>query len=234
MKILAVADIHSQRFQVPEGAEGAEYLIVAGDICAGKGYVPEVKAALEIIATQASELGIFRVIISPGNHDISLEWPLARAEINSHIRALEIKFKLSILIAIDETVLLDGGIKAFFSAYHRRIGDGNLFAFSYSDEMIKTLFEEMIPLDTNLLVTHGPPYSILDWNESEMWDPAEKDHIGCKEYLKFLKRSDHLVKTCIFGHVHNCGGMKDLVDGIAYHNVAASRRNRPAQIIFIG
>lgn len=233
MKILAVSDIHSQRFQTPEGANGADYLIVAGDLCAGRGYIPEVLEALTIIATQAYELDISRIIISPGNHDGAFEWPMARIEINRHIRALESQFKVSILIAIDEVVILDGGVKAFVSAYYRRIGEGNLFAFNYTKEMTRNLFEEIIPLDTELLVTHGPPYSILDWNETEMWDPQEKDHIGCKDFLSFLKRVDHRIKTCIFGHVHHCGGMSETIDEITYYNVAASRRNRPAQIINI-
>ena len=233
MKILAVSDIHSQRFQTPEGASGSDYLIVAGDLCAGQGYIPEVLEALNIIATQSHELDISRIIISPGNHDGAFEWPLARIEINNHIKILEYQYKVSILIAIDETVILDGGVKAFFSAYYRRIGEGNLFAFNYTKEMTRTLFDEIIPLDTELLITHGPPYSILDWTESEMWDPQEKDSIGCQDFLKFLKRPGHQIKICIFGHVHHCGGMNEIIDGIAYYNVAASRKNRPAQIIYI-
>lgn len=233
MKILAVSDIHSRRFKTPDGAEGSDYLFVAGDLCEGRGFIPKVLEALTIIAIQARELDITRIIISPGNHDEAFEWPMARAEINRHIRTLEIQYQVDILIAIDEVVILDGGVKAFFSPYHHRIGEGNLFPFNYTKEMTRILFDETIPLDTVLLVTHGPPYSILDWSESEMWDPGEKDSIGCLDFLKFLQRKDHMIKTCIFGHVHNCGGMSETINGITYHNVAASKRNRPAQIIYV-
>jgi len=54
-----------------------------------------------------------------------------------------------------------------------------------------------IPLDTDVLITHGPPYGILDLTIS-------KEHAGCKalyECIKLIKPKLH-----VFGHIHEAYG----------------------------
>lgn len=51
----------------------------------------------------------------------------------------------------------------------------------------------MIPENTNILVTHGPPYGILDLN-------MQKQHTGCKDLLNQVLKIKP--KLHIFGHIH--------------------------------
>jgi Icc-related predicted phosphoesterase len=55
-----------------------------------------------------------------------------------------------------------------------------------------------IPNDTGILITHGPPYGILD----EIDDHA---HVGCKE-LKAAVQERIKPRMHCFGHIHECGG----------------------------
>ena len=58
-----------------------------------------------------------------------------------------------------------------------------------------------IPSDTQILITHGPPYGILDG------EPGTSEHLGCPELLKAVQRIKPLVH--IFGHVHSGYGVLD-------------------------
>ena len=228
MKILAVSDTHSKKFKVPDDAFDSDYMIVAGDICFGMGYIPEVKEALTMLAEQASELRIKRMIVTPGNHDGAFEWPLARKEIDIHLEKIKNDLGVDVIICIDEILDLDDGIKAFISPYHRMIGSGDLFAFSYKADMVKELFENKIPKDIDLLVTHGPPFGILDSIKSEtIHDSNAREYLGCKDFLKFLQGPDCKIKDVIFGHIHQSAG-KLRRDNINYYNVATK-----AQVIHL-
>lgn len=53
-------------------------------------------------------------------------------------------------------------------------------------------FWKMIPEDTDVLVTHGPPYEILD--------SVYGKNVGCEELLKKVKEVNP--KYHVFGHIH--------------------------------
>ena len=55
-----------------------------------------------------------------------------------------------------------------------------------------------IPMQTDVLLTHGPPFKILDYVNSS------KEHVGCmrlKDRVTALSRDGDL-KLHVFGHVH--------------------------------
>lgn len=60
---------------------------------------------------------------------------------------------------------------------------------------------DLIPLDTEILITHTPPYGILDQSRSGK-------SIGCKVLTKQLKVLQ--VKFHVFGHVHASYGRKSI------------------------
>ena len=55
-----------------------------------------------------------------------------------------------------------------------------------------------IPDDTDVLITHGPPYGILDKTE-------RGEHCGCQDLLERIKVIQ--LKLHIFGHIHEGYGM---------------------------
>lgn len=57
---------------------------------------------------------------------------------------------------------------------------------------------ELIPDDLGVLITHGPPFGILDQTASK------EAHLGCAELLDAVKRKRPRVH--IFGHIHGGAG----------------------------
>ena len=57
-----------------------------------------------------------------------------------------------------------------------------------------------IPENTNILITHGPPYGILDLSENR---ERELEMVGCKRLLHYVKQIKP--KYHFFSHIHNKG-----------------------------
>lgn len=56
---------------------------------------------------------------------------------------------------------------------------------------------DLIPADTDILITHGPPFQCLDLN-------SRKEHLGCEDLLhkvNLIKPKYH-----VFGHIHESYG----------------------------
>jgi hypothetical protein len=58
-------------------------------------------------------------------------------------------------------------------------------AFGIADPMKRAAVSAAIPSDTYILVTHVPPYGILDGR------PGISEHFGCPELLKAVQRINH-------------------------------------------
>jgi len=59
---------------------------------------------------------------------------------------------------------------------------------------------DMIPNDTDILITHGPPAGILDRNRKNV-------NCGCDDLLEALARVNP--KLHVFGHIHESYGIHD-------------------------
>lgn len=78
---------------------------------------------------------------------------------------------------------------------------------------------DLIPDNTHLLITHGPPYRILDLTN-------EEQHVGCKELLeriRVIRPQYHL-----FGHIHEAYGKTKLADTVF---INASQVNEHYELI---
>jgi Icc-related predicted phosphoesterase len=70
-----------------------------------------------------------------------------------------------------------------------------------------------IPKNTNILLTHTPPFGILDYvpNRQKTYT-NEPNNVGCKDLLNRIKYFLPKLKICTFGHIHsNYGIKKELV-----------------------
>jgi Icc-related predicted phosphoesterase len=61
-----------------------------------------------------------------------------------------------------------------------------------------------IPEDTDILVTHGAPFGILDIA------PGSRYHAGCPELLEAVQRVQPMLH--VFGHVHGASGTEEIDD----------------------
>jgi len=69
-----------------------------------------------------------------------------------------------------------------------------------------------VPFDTDILVTHTPPYGIQDITR-------RGQNVGCEHLLKKIKEIKP--KVCIFGHIHEAYGVHE-EDGTVYINACTS------------
>jgi Icc-related predicted phosphoesterase len=171
VKIVALSDTHRRLtdIEVPE----CDILIHAGDED-----ITDLKSLMVLnnwFKNQKAELKI----LVPGNHDFLLEKNLSLAR----TMLTEVK------VLIDETIEFKG-IKIHGSPCTPTFG---FWAFmkDRGDEIQKHW--DMIPEDTNILITHGPAYGYLDQVE-------HCGSVGCENLLQTvikIKPDFH-----IFGHLH--------------------------------
>jgi len=75
-----------------------------------------------------------------------------------------------------------------------------------SDPEVIHEYWDKIPNDTDVLITHGPPWGILD--SSELTD----GHVGCEE-LHDAVFEQVSPKVHVFGHIHGGYGHRERLDG---------------------
>lgn len=128
-----------------------------------------------------SELPIKYKILVAGNHDVSIE---NRLILPSNIRAKGIFYLENSEVEIE-------GIKIWGSPITPSFG--NNWAWNMKRHKIHAVWEQ-IPLDTDIIITHGPPKGILDLNQ-------DLEMCGCTSLLKVIKKINPIFS--FFGHVHS-------------------------------
>lgn len=188
-----LSDTHNQhhKFTCP----GGDFLLHSGD-CTGRGTSIEVQSFMLWMEIQPYK----HKVVIPGNHDWDLEknFPYWKDEFA----------KRGIHLLNDSGLELEG-IKIwgspvqpwFYSwAFNRARTEGEA---TRAHPWIKPHWD-MIPEDTELLLTHGPPMGILDQvmrlNRSE----HEVEHVGCEELYRRIQNTQ--VKLHVFGHIHEGRG----------------------------
>jgi len=82
---------------------------------------------------------------------------------------------------------------------------------------------EMIPGDTRVLITHGPPFGILD-------ETSHGQKVGCEELLERVREIKPQVH--VFGHIHEARGMVER-DGTTFVNASTAFRSWEAFVVDI-
>jgi Icc-related predicted phosphoesterase len=198
LRLVCLSDTHfpPSATQVPEG----DVLIVAGDIC-GYGTLDELKAFDDFL----SSLPHPHKLLIAGNHD----WPFARFGPEKAGTLIKNAVYLE-----DSGIEIDG-IKFWGSPWQPFFCN---WAFNLPRGAPLAQVWAKIPEDSDVLITHGPPYGILDQVPSG-------EHVGCEELLKALQRIRP--KVHVFGHIHESYGMLKQ-DGTVFINASiCDGRYRP-------
>lgn len=185
--VATVSDTHNRTypdFDIPY----ADVLIHAGDFT--------MKGSLEEIEQFADWFKKFphpyKIVIS-GNHDRALEFQRPLAE--------KILTDAKFIYLRDSYVIIDG-FKFYGSPWTPRFGHN--WAYNADrGEKIKVFWDE-IPDDTDVLITHGPAYGVLDWVQND-WS-AERN-VGCKDLLHRIHQLPKL-KLHVVGHLHESYGSR--------------------------
>jgi Icc-related predicted phosphoesterase len=124
-------------------------------------------------------------IVVAGNHDTSLETAYGQ----------ELLRKYNFTYLQHESTEVEG-VKIFGSPYTPTFGEG--WSFNKSRAGIGEYWKD-IPLETELLITHGPPKGMLDLSHNR---EHKLEYCGDSALLGAVKRLPRL-KYHIFGHIHN-------------------------------
>lgn len=183
MKLVIISDSHNKLsdVDVPLG----DVLIHCGD-ATNKGTVAE----LIKFNTAIGELPHrFKLFVS-GNHDklVERDWNLAR------------NLLTNVIILQDEEVVIDG-IKFYGSPWQPKFGHG--WAFNKQRSEMREIWSR-IPNDVDVLITHTPPYGIMDRIIHR--DYGDDESVGCVDLLSEYERISP--KLHVFGHIHRGYGIQ--------------------------
>lgn len=177
MRVVIISDTHNKlaNITVPDG----DVLIHCGDFC-GYGKMDEV----ERFNSEFAKLPHKHKIVIAGNHDFPLENQKAVATT-----------KLTGMTYLEDSGAEIDGVKIWGSPWQPEFMNWAFNLPRCGDELQRVW--AMIPDDVDILVTHGPPYGILDRTKGG-------DLVGC-ELLR--ARVDEIKpRVHCFGHIHEAYG----------------------------
>lgn len=184
MKIVIVSDTHGLHDELPREIEG-DLLIHCGDF--------ETTAEVDCWFERQR---FSRVLAVAGNHDhdaFATESERNRVFYNAEL--------------LTDRLVEIGGLKIFGSPW---IGELEDAAYSKTHEELDTCWAE-IPDETDLLITHVPPYGILD-------RARNGEHWGCRALADRVQELN--LRLHCFGHVHASYGVEDRY-GITFANASS-------------
>jgi Icc-related predicted phosphoesterase len=191
MKLVVTSDCHGRlsEARIPHG----DVLILAGDILANRSGDPDIDAAFQLNAIRELDdfcgaLGFKHVLMIAGNHDWVFERYKRAHNVLKNIVYLE-----------DNGTELDG-VRFWGSPHQPWFFD---WAFNHPrNGSVLAHYWSLIPDDTDVLITHGPPYGILDLPFGS-GEPA-----GCELLLNRVRQVNPRVH--VFGHIHGSYGKQQI------------------------
>jgi predicted phosphodiesterase len=183
MKLILISDTHNRHREVsiPEG----DILIHSGDF-SGRGNPYEVEDFLDWFSSQPHTYKIFIA----GNHDMSFEYK------STWLTDMLYGLDPNIFYLEDSEVTIDS-VKFYGSPWQPEF---NHWAFNLPRGKELADKWSRIPLDTNVLITHGPSYGNVDYTI------FGHQNVGCFDLLERIKEVKPQIHTC--GHIHHSYGSK--------------------------
>jgi Icc-related predicted phosphoesterase len=189
MKIICISDTHNRHDTMPDIPDG-DILVCAGDHT-GNGSLFQLIQFNQFLGTLPHRHKVFIA----GNHD----WCFQRNREASEAA-------LTNAIYLEDRELIIEGIKLYGSPWQPEFYD---WAFNLlRGEQLKAKWDR-IPVDTDILITHGPPMGILD--------AVRGMRVGCEMLLEAVERIKP--QAHIFGHIHESYGL-ELKNGTTFINAS--------------
>lgn len=195
VKTVAISDTHGKHgfFKVPDG----DLLIHSGDIV-GHSDILQVKNFLYWFDCLPHKVKIFIC----GNHD--------RMAQNNPALFKSLKDEHPNIIYLEDEAVEVLGLKIYGTPWQPVFMN---WAFNLPRGFPLKCKWDLIPEDTDILISHGPPAGILDYV------PQDRVHVGCEDLLKRVQALPKL-KYHIFGHIHAQGGQQVQQGNVTFINAA--------------
>lgn len=184
-KITFISDTHTKHDKVNGFLPGGDILIHAGDLT-GRGYLNEIDDSLKWF----DKIDNYDTkIFIAGNHDFGFE------DNPNQIKSLLTGYK-TVDYLQDDLLLVGKGdyedmVKVWGTPWQPEFHN---WAFNLPrGEKLKEKWD-MIPTNTDILITHGPPHGKLDYV------PYSNMNVGCEELIKRV--NEIKPKINVFGHIH--------------------------------
>ncbi|CAF0927493.1 unnamed protein product [Adineta ricciae] len=184
LRLVCISDTHNEihRIHIPDG----DVFIHCGDAVRFRTCARDIRVFNDFVGTLSHR---YKIFIS-GNHCICFdpEHPEQTQQILSNMTYLQ-----------DQLIDIKG-VQIYGSPWRPK--RGIIYpaeAFGYDPQLIREDIWSYIPEDIDILLTHGPPYSVRDYH------PLTAERIGCPglldEVVTRVRPRIHL-----FGHMHECRG----------------------------
>lgn len=193
MKLVLIADTHGRHgsIDIPDG----DVLIHAGDFSTWIGTLDELHQFNEFLGGLPHP----HKIMIAGNHDFCFERENAESRIMlTHAHYLQ-----------DDEIEIDG-VKFYGAPWQPEFLN---LAFNVPRGEALRRKWDLIPSDTDVLITHGPPYGIGDRTLSGQ-------HVGCEDLLARVQEIKPRIH--VFGHIHEGRGMMEIGE-TTFVNAATDR-----------
>ncbi len=207
MIIDCISDLHGHYPKL----EGGDLLIVAGDLTARDNEDEYTK----VFDWMYSYLKYKKIIFIAGNHDNLVKQDtnfFRRSNANLINESLDKSHIKKVEYLCDSGTKFEG-LKIWGSPWSLWFDGINphCCAFTGSEEDLAKKYD-LIPEDTDILITHGPPFGILDeiyYEESSSdacHSPIFSKNVGSISLLNSLYKIRP--RLCVFGHIHEGYGKK--------------------------
>jgi len=203
MKIIAISDTHTRHrdLVLPEG----DVLIHSGDFM-GSGR--EAMDIIDFASWMRGQTQFEHKIVVAGNHERMFE--------DEHHFAVDLLTNDTGITYLENSSTIIDGVKFYGSPYTPAFC-GWAFQLNSREEAVKNW--NLIPKDTDVLITHGPAYGMLDQILHPVSDSYDKSHLGCKDLHNKIDELNP--KVHIFGHIHSSQGVLDGYGEVTTHINAA-------------
>jgi Icc-related predicted phosphoesterase len=193
-----ISDIH-ENFDID--INPCDFLVCSGDLTY-RGSLEELTKAVEYLAKQPAK----NIIVIAGNHDYTLDSQHRGYNANIDAEFIKLISRIDYMHYLEHIPKNIDGINFFGSPYTPEFCK---WGFAYNDTL--TDLWEQVPENTDILVTHGPPYGILDQTRNGNRNVGSH---SLKHELTRIKPKVHC-----FGHIHEARGTIEMDDTI-YVNAA--------------
>ena len=184
-RITFISDTHTKHNQITNDLPGGDILCHSGDI-SSMGYRGEIESFCKWF--DAIDNYNHKIFIA-GNHDWGFQ--------NNHKEAMEVVSSYKTIKYLQDSFIICDGIKIYGTPWQPEFCNW-AFNLQKNGDALRATWD-LIPADTDILLTHGPAFGILD-----DVDGRRGDHLGCELLTKRIQMVKPKIHSC--GHIHSGNG----------------------------